>query len=72
MRLSGEMFAFARGHTALNLDSASHRIDHTWELDKHPVACGLENSPVVLFDLGIKGSPMCLQGRESALFVGAH
>ncbi|MCK1640348.1 hypothetical protein IVA95_22745 [Bradyrhizobium sp. 157] len=45
-------FGIARGHTALNFDSATQRIHNTAELHQHAVAGVFNNPPVVFGDFG--------------------
>jgi hypothetical protein len=63
----------ARGHTALNFDSATYRIDNTAELHQHAVA-GVLNDPSTVFgDFGFdERAKMVLQLDVCALLVAAH
>jgi hypothetical protein len=42
-----------RGAPALDVNSATHRIDYTAEISQHPVAVVLDNSPAMFGHLGI-------------------
>jgi putative ABC transport system substrate-binding protein len=60
-------------HTALNVDSAAHGIDHTDELHQHPVAGRLDNTAPVLGDLGVdQFLAMRLELEQRAFLVDAH
>ncbi|OWK22794.1 hypothetical protein AJ87_45680 [Rhizobium yanglingense] len=60
-------------HAALDLDGAAHGLDHTRELDQHPIAGGLDNPPAVFVDLWVdQSTPMRLQLGERTFLVVAH
>ncbi len=60
-------------HAQLNFGGAAHRIDDAGELDQHPVAHELDDTAVVLCDLGIdKVRLQRFERRERAFLVGSH
>ena len=66
-------FGIARGHTALNFDSATQRIHDTAELHQHAVAGVFNNPPAVFGDFGFdERAKMALQLDVCGLLVDAH
>jgi hypothetical protein len=62
-----------RGHRRLNLDHASHCIDHAGELEQQPVTGGLDDAPAMGSDRRIDYiAAQCLQCRQRAAFVPPH
>ena len=63
----------ARGHPALNLDSALHGIEDTCELDEQAVPHQLDDAALVLGDLGLDElGAMGTKAGERAFLVEAH
>ena|SRR6516162_4451261 len=53
----GTGLLIALGHTALNIDSATHGVDDANELYQNPVSGGLNNSAAMFGDPGIDQNP---------------
>jgi hypothetical protein len=63
----------ARGHVALHLDGAAHRIDDAGEFDEKAVAGGFDDAPVTLADPRVGDlMPPRSQPGERRLLVLAH
>jgi hypothetical protein len=60
-------------HPALHLGGATHPVDDAGKLHQQPVACGLDDAPVVLGDLWIDQLPaMRFEALECPLLVRSH
>src|SRR6516164_1999035 len=69
----GRHLGVSLGHLALNLDSATHRVDDAGELDEQAVAGGFYNAAPVLLDLRIAQlAADRLQFGERAFLVRPH
>src|SRR6516164_6004325 len=63
----------ALGHPLLQLDRTAHRVDDAGKLDQQPVAGGLDDTPPMLFDLGIRDlTADRLQRGERPFLVRPH
>ena len=49
----GRHAGVALDHRVLNLDGATHGVDHAAKLDESAVACALDDAPVVNGDRGV-------------------
>jgi hypothetical protein len=60
-------------HCVLHIVRAAHGVDDARKLDQETVACGLDDAPAVLGNLGVHYLfAVCLETREGALLVGIH
>ena len=63
----------ARAHFALDHDGAAHRIDHAAEFDQEPVAGGLDDTAVMLLDLGVGDfAPDRFERKQGPFLVRTH
>lgn len=63
----------ALGQPALNIDTATNRIDGAVELDQHPVAHAAHQPAAMLVDRGLdQDLDVIRQPQMSAFFIGAH
>jgi hypothetical protein len=57
----------------MHLDRTPHRIDHTRELDQHPIAGGFDNPSPVLMDLRVDQLPaVSHQPGQRPFLIPAH
>ena len=63
----------ATEHAALNRNRALHRIDDAAKLDQRPVACRLDDTPMMSGDRGVDQlAAVGFQRRQRAHFIDAH
>jgi hypothetical protein len=73
IRFSSGRLGVAFDHLALDLDSATHCVHNTREVNQHSVAYGFDDPSAMFIDLGVEEiTPKRLQLCERVLLVNAY